>query len=164
MPKPPEPEDLAAELDAHWTRIGRFFLSRKLRSKLHHGVASELSPVQLQAIAVLAETPVRVGELADRLGLAESTTSRLIDRMEAQRLVVRRALPADRRAVTVELTLSGRRLAQGVARDRRAYLTEILQTLEPQERGELVRLFAKVARAQSGNEERAHPTEARATS
>jgi DNA-binding MarR family transcriptional regulator len=159
--KPLDVERAAAELDAHWVEIGRFFLSRKLRSKLHHGVASELSPVQLQAIAVLAEAPLRVGELAERLGLAESTATRLADRLEGHRLVVRRVLPADRRSVAVGLTPAGRKVAEGVARGRRAYLTEFLQPLEPQERGELVRLFAKVASAHAEKEERERGTKAR---
>lgn len=151
-------ERLAAEVDPHWVEIGRFFLSRKLCSKLHHGLASELSPVQLQAIALLAGTPLRVGELADRLGLAESTATRLADRLEAHGLIVRRMLPTDRRSVAVELTPAGRRLAEGVARGRRAYLTEILRTLEPHERGELVRLFGKVASARAASEERMQMT------
>lgn len=147
-------ERLAAELDRHWVEIARFFLSRKLRSRLHHGVAAELSPVQLQAVAVLGESTVRVGELADRLGVAKSTATRLVDRLEAHRLVVRRVLPVDRRSVAVKLTFAGRRLAEAVARDRRAYLTELLEGLEPCEQGELVRLFAKVAAAQAAKEER----------
>lgn len=151
---PSDVEGAAAELDAHWVEIGRFFLSRKLQSKLHHGIASELSPVQLQAIAVLADAPLRVGELADRLGLAESTSTRLADRLEGHGLVVRRVLPSDRRSVVVELTPGGRKLADGVARDRRAYLTELLQPLEPKERDELVRLFAKVASAQAETQQR----------
>ncbi|MBI3647586.1 MAG: MarR family transcriptional regulator [Actinobacteria bacterium] len=154
----------AAELDALWVEIGRFFLSRKLRSKLHRGVASELSPVQLQAIAVLAEASVRVGELADQLGLAESSVTRLVDRLEGHRLVVRRVLPTDRRSIAVALTPAGRRVAEAVARGRRAYLTEMLEALEPSERGELVRLFAKVASAQAEKEERERGTKVRRTS
>lgn len=154
-------ERAAAELDAHWVEIGRFFLSRKLRSKLHRGVAAELSPVQLQAVAVLAVASVRVGELADRLGLAESSVTRLVDRLEGHRLVVRRVLPTDRRSIAVELTPAGRRVAEAVARGRRAYLAEMLEALEPSERGELVRLFAKVAAAQAEKENRERGMKAR---
>jgi DNA-binding MarR family transcriptional regulator len=141
-------ERLAADLDASWVEIGRFFLSRRLRSRLHQDVAADLSPVQRLALATLAEGPHRVGDLADQLGLAESTVTRLVDRLEGNRLVVRRMLPSDRRSVTVELTPAGRRTAEAAARGRRDYLTEILTALEPPERRELVRLFGKVASAQ----------------
>jgi DNA-binding MarR family transcriptional regulator len=154
---PADLERLAAELDAHWVEIGRFFLSRKLRSKVFHGAGAELSPVQLRALALLLEGPARVGELADDLGLAESTVTRLVDRLEHHGLAARRALPDDRRSVAVQLTVAGRRVASSVERDRRAYLTEILGTLERGERSELVRLIAKVAAAQAKRQERVLP-------
>ena len=127
--------------------IGRFFLSRKLRSTMHHGMAVELSPVQLQAIALLDEAVHRVGGLADHLGLAESSVTRMVDRLEELGLTTRRPLPDDRRSVAVELTPAGREVAAQIAAGRRSYLTGILEALEPDERGELVRLFAKVAAA-----------------
>jgi DNA-binding MarR family transcriptional regulator len=144
----PELRLLAARLDTHWVEIGRFFLSRKLHATIHPRVTTELSPVQLQAIALLDEGILRVGVLADRLGLAESSATRMVDRLEEQGLTSRRVLPEDRRSVAVELTRAGRVVAAQVADGRRSYLTGILQALEPRERGELVRLFAKVAAAQ----------------
>jgi len=138
---------LAERLDRHWVEIGRFFLSRKLRSTMHHGMAVELSPVQLQAIALLDEAVHRVGGLADHLGLAESSVTRMVDRLEELGLTTRRPLPDDRRSVAVELTPAGREVAAQIAAGRRSYLTGILEALEPDERGELVRLFAKVAAA-----------------
>lgn len=146
---------LAGRLDADWVEIGRFFLSRKLRSTMYHGVAAELSPVQLQAIALLAEGPLRVGALADRLGLAESSATRMVDRFEEQGLISRSVLPADRRSVAVELTPSGRDVAGRIADGRRSYLMGILEALEPGERGELVRLFSKVAAAHRASEDAA---------
>jgi DNA-binding MarR family transcriptional regulator len=140
-------ERQAADLDRSWVEIGRFFLSRRLRSRLHQGVAAELSPVQRLALATLGECPFRVGDLADQLGLAESSATRLVDRLERQGLVARRMLPTDRRSVTVELTPAGRLTAENAAHGRRAYLAEILRALEPRERAELVRLFGKVAAA-----------------
>lgn len=136
---------LSQELDRHWDEIGRIFLSRRLGTAFQAGLSVELSPMQLHAIAVLAEGRVRIRDLAARLGLAESSVTRLVDRLEGQRFVVRRVLPADRRSVAVELTTAGRRAADLVARKRRAFLTTILETLEPAERVELVRLFSKVA-------------------
>lgn len=141
----PELTALSEELDRHWDEIGRIFLSRRLGTAFQEGLSVELSPMQLHAIALLAGGPVRIRDLAARLGLAESSVTRLVDRLETQRFVVRRALPADRRSVAVELTTAGRRAGDQVAGKRRAFLTTILEALEPAERVELVRLFGKVA-------------------
>ena len=89
-------------------------------------------------------------DLAARLGLAESTVTRLVDRLETAGLVRRRASEPDRRVVLAELTPQGRRLALGVEASRRDFLAEMLAGLEPAERRELVRLFAKMTRALSG--------------
>jgi DNA-binding MarR family transcriptional regulator len=140
-------ETLAAELDTHWVEIGRFFLSRKLRADLRREPSGELSPVQRHALALLGEEPMRIRDLAERLGLAESSATRLVDRLEALGLARRRADTEDRRSVQVQLTASGRARARAVARRRRAYLVELLRRLEPDERVELVRLFAKIAAA-----------------
>ncbi|HET7481775.1 MAG TPA: MarR family transcriptional regulator [Actinomycetota bacterium] len=143
---------LAAQLETYWVEIGRFFLSRRARSRLQKGVAAEMSPIQLQAVDSLADGPLRVGELAERLGLAESSVSRLVDRLTALGLTARRPLAADRRVVEVELTKGGRSIVAAVARRRRDYLIDILNALEPDEREELVRLFSKVVAVQAEQE------------
>jgi DNA-binding MarR family transcriptional regulator len=153
MPTDPSLEHLAAELTGQWVELGRFFLSRKLESQLHSGIASELSPVQVQAVSTLSATELHIGELAARVGLAESTTTRLVDRLERLGLVNRHVERADRRSVTVALTSVGRRVAAAVERDRRAFLTEMLEALAPAEREEYVRLFAKATAALAGKEE-----------
>jgi hypothetical protein len=57
--------------------------------------------------------------------------------------------------VAVELTPEGRDIAARIADGRRSYLMGILEALEPGERGELVRLFAKVAAAHRASEDAA---------
>jgi DNA-binding MarR family transcriptional regulator len=84
-----------------------------------------------------------MSELAAKLGLAESTVTRVVDRLQRARLVTRRASDPDRRCVIAELTSAGRRLAGELERSRRQFLAEFLATLRPEERGELIRLFAK---------------------
>jgi DNA-binding MarR family transcriptional regulator len=137
---------LAAQLDPHWLELGRFITSQRLRSHVYSGTG-ELTSAQLQALVALEETGLRMSELASRLGVAESTVTRLVDRLQAARLVRRTMSHPDRRCVVAELTPSGRRLAGELETSRRHYLAEILDTLEPSERRELVKLFAKAAQA-----------------
>ncbi|MCA1834487.1 MAG: MarR family winged helix-turn-helix transcriptional regulator [Actinomycetota bacterium] len=136
-------EGLAAELDVHWLELGRFITSQRLRSAVH-ARAAELSAPQLQALVTLCDAGLRMSELAARLGIAESTATRLVDRLEAARLARRSSWQADRRCVMAELTPAGRKLAGELQESRRAYLSELLGALQGDERRELIRLFAKV--------------------
>jgi DNA-binding MarR family transcriptional regulator len=142
-------ERQAADLDVLYRDIWRNFSSRKARTRLQQGAASELSPIQLHALALLGEEPLRIGELADRLGLATSTVTRLVDRLERMGLALRRPAGSDRRAVTVTLTPIGKRLESAAAKRRLDYFVHILGSLAPAERRELVRLFAKIAWVQA---------------
>jgi DNA-binding MarR family transcriptional regulator len=146
--------ELIEELDRYWMELGRTLMRRREpgdRGQHEH----ELSPVQHLALAQLRE-PLTIGALADRLGLAESSATRLVDRLETLGLVSRTRRPEDRRSVAVELTLAGRRAADAKARSRRASLAEILDALEPRERTQLVRLFAKVVAVQADRERADH--------
>src|SRR5437588_562841 len=116
---------LAGELDAHMTELARFMTSHRLRSTANVGAMRDLSAAQIQALIVLAESELRMSELAGRLGLAESTVTRLVDRLEATKLVRRRATEPDRRCVVAELTPSGRRVAGEIQNSRRQFLSDM---------------------------------------
>jgi DNA-binding MarR family transcriptional regulator len=51
--------------------------------------------------------PLRMKELADRLLLSRSATTRFVDRLEGANLVTRTLASEDRRGMTVELTVEG---------------------------------------------------------
>src|SRR6266581_8164238 len=141
------PAELADRLAAHWEELNRFVLDRKVHSSLYRGPAGDLSHIQLAALTVLADGDIRMGDLAARLGLAESSVTRLVDRLEAAGLADRRPAAGDRRCIEAGLTAEGRKVMRKVRAERRDFLREILETLEPAERGELVRLFGRVAEA-----------------
>jgi DNA-binding MarR family transcriptional regulator len=64
-----------------------------------------LHPTDLQCVSLLSlePEPLSTGEIAKLTGLTPSAATRLVDRLEAAGLVVRRASPADRRRALVEL-------------------------------------------------------------
>lgn len=64
--------------------------------------------------AVQRYGPLSVTDLARRLGLDQSTTSRQVRPLEAQGLVDRTGDPEDRRASRIGLSLAGRRLLERV--------------------------------------------------
>ena len=138
----------ARELSDSWHELGRVLASRRLLASLHGGGAPRLSPTRRQALDVLGvEGGVRVGELADRIGIDETTATRLVDRLEVDGLVERHRLPGDRRVTVVDLTEAGTQLVQEIAHRRQDFFCDVLRSLEPDEREELVRLTARAAGA-----------------
>jgi DNA-binding MarR family transcriptional regulator len=139
---------LADELSQRWHELGAVLRSRRLLASLHPGLAAKLTPSKLRALDLLAEHGVlRIGELADRVGVDDTTATRLVDRLEAMGVAERRSEAADRRATTVELTQAGKELVAGIAAQRQLFFCDVLAGLEPEERAELVRLTAKAATA-----------------
>jgi DNA-binding MarR family transcriptional regulator len=78
--------------------------------------------------------PDRMGALGDELGLTPRNMTALVDAMEEEGLVARRAHPTDRRAVLVELTAAGLRTADELLEPRIKELTALFDELEPDER------------------------------
>jgi DNA-binding MarR family transcriptional regulator len=108
MPRPvPHPDRLAADLLPRLSRLTR---------ALARG-ATGLSRTQISVLRTLHdEGPTRISSLAARERVTQPTMTTLINRLERQRLVERRADPADGRAVPVSITASGREaLAAAVA-------------------------------------------------
>jgi DNA-binding MarR family transcriptional regulator len=135
--------DLAAEFSQRWHDLGNVWRSRRL----HAGPAAGLTPTTLRALAVLANDGLRVGELAERMGVDETTATRLADRLEGAGLATRSRAADDRRVTVVALTREGKRLARAADEQRRGFFEDVLAALEPAERRELVRLTTKAAEA-----------------
>jgi DNA-binding MarR family transcriptional regulator len=136
---------LSRELSRSWHELGGVLASRRLQASMHAGGASGLTPTKLRALDIVADENVRVGELAGRVGIDDTTATRLVDRLEAGGLVERRQLPSDRRVAVVGLTAAGRALVAQVTARRQRFFADVLAALEPEEQIELVRLTAKAA-------------------
>ena len=105
---------LAAELSACWRELGSILASRRLHSSLHPELGKKLTPSKLRALEVLAQhESLRVGELADRVGVDDTTATRLVDRLEELGLAERHSEEGDRRAILVGLTARGPRARRG---------------------------------------------------
>jgi DNA-binding MarR family transcriptional regulator len=111
-------------------------------------LGAKLTPSKLRALDLLAQhRGLRVGDLADRVGVDDTTATRLVDRLQELGLVERRSAEDDRRATVVALTAEGEELVAGVAAQRRLFFCDVLEALDPDERAQLVRLTAKAALA-----------------
>ncbi|HEB89193.1 MAG TPA: MarR family transcriptional regulator [Deltaproteobacteria bacterium] len=88
---------------------------------------------------LLAEGPLPVRGLADRLGLDASTVTRSVDGMVRDGLVRRsRDERGDRRRVYVALTPSGRTLARKLVRCADEYSDRILERIPPERREDVL--------------------------
>jgi DNA-binding MarR family transcriptional regulator len=112
----------------------------------------DLTPVQGRLLCVLAQAPRGMGELARAFGVERAALTGLIDRAERRGLVQRRAVPGDRRAVSVSLTREGGRTA---ARFHAAATAELLRLLAPLAQPERAAFRAALASiTQAGGDER----------
>jgi DNA-binding MarR family transcriptional regulator len=110
--------------------------------------ATGLHPTQAQVLAVLASraTGLRVGRLAEELGVTQPTVSDSVAALVAKQLVERGADPTDRRATIVRLTETGRRHATELATWPDAMLAAT-DDLDEDEAATLLRLLVKMIRA-----------------
>jgi DNA-binding MarR family transcriptional regulator len=100
-----------ALLHAHHDVVGR--LDAELRE--HHGITFSEYDVLLR-LARAPERALSMGELAERTMLSPSGTTRLVDRLEASELLVRRPAPGDGRVALATLSPAGLRLLRAAAR------------------------------------------------
>jgi DNA-binding MarR family transcriptional regulator len=139
---------LAAELSTCWRELSSILASRRLHASLHPDLGTKLTPSKLRALELLAQHDgLRVGELADRVGVDDTTATRLVDRLEELGLAERHNEEGDRRAILVGLTDDGRELVKGVTAQRQQFFADVLATLDAEERVQLVRLTEKAALA-----------------
>lgn len=94
---------------------------------------------QFSALLALIEAgEITMGELCQRLFLACSTVTNLIDRMERNSYVERFKDTKDRRVIRLRVLPGGMAIYENVLKTRKAYLESILCNLQDQEKEQLV--------------------------
>ncbi|WP_409276315.1 MarR family winged helix-turn-helix transcriptional regulator [Neobacillus sp. SCS-31] len=93
-----------------------------------------ITPPQFVALQWLREHgDMTIGELSNKMYLAFSTTTDLVDRMEKNSLVMRVKDPKDRRVVRIHLLEEGERIIDEVIKKRQEYLQDILKNFTSEE-------------------------------
>lgn len=93
-----------------------------------------ITPPQFVALQWLFEDgDMTIGELSNKMYLACSTTTDLVDRMEKNLLVERVKNPNDRRVVRIHLLEEGKRIIDEVIKKRQVYLEEVLVDFSSEE-------------------------------
>jgi MarR family transcriptional regulator, lower aerobic nicotinate degradation pathway regulator len=104
----------------------------------------DVSLVQTRLLGVLRDRTPSMNQLAQLLNLDKSSVTGLVDRAERRGLVQRTSSTADRRAVLVSLTDTGRSLVSQVAIGFEADVTTLLGSLPASDRRTLSGLVSQV--------------------
>lgn len=93
-----------------------------------------ITPPQFIALQWLFEHgDMTIGDLSNKMYLAFSTTTDLVDRMEKNELVVRIREEQDRRVVRIKLLKEGERIIEEVIQKRQEYLQNVLSEFSEEE-------------------------------
>ena len=105
----------------------------------------DLSGPRSRVLAAVAEArPLRMGDLAGRLGLTARTITTLVDALEQDGLVQRHADPTDRRATLIDMTPTGCRYYDQVSAGLSELAEQIVGPLSAAERRQLLDLLARL--------------------
>jgi DNA-binding MarR family transcriptional regulator len=117
-------------------------------ARLHERVSEQAGvAVDRTGFVVLAKAmrePARISQLADRIGLDISTTSRKVAELEAAGLVVRTHDPGDRRAAVVSTTDRGEALVARVREARNRAFGQMLAGWAAEDRARLADLLERL--------------------
>lgn len=89
---------------------------------------------------------LRMGELSKRLMVTGGSITGITDQLEQEGLVVRDAVPDDRRAYSVRLTTAGRRAFKRMASVHEGWIAELMGGLSSSERTRMVELLSTMKR------------------
>ncbi len=104
-----------------------------------------ITPPQFVALQWLHESgDMTIGDLSNKMYLAFSTTTDLVDRMEKNELVQRIRDEQDRRVVRIHLLSEGERIIQEVIEKRQNYLRDLLESFDTDEAQNLLQLLQKL--------------------
>jgi DNA-binding MarR family transcriptional regulator len=103
-----------------------------------------VTPPQLNALNFLRHGTLTMGELGQKMYLACSTATDLIDRMERNGLIQRERDISDRRVIRLKMTDKGDAVIEEVLNARKRYLAGVLAKVAPEDRKALVDNLHKI--------------------
>ena len=121
-------------------------VARQLREKSAETLVPwDITPAHLRALRTLSRHgTMRLSELSERLEIAPRTATEVVDALQAQDLVRRRADPGDRRATLVEVTEHGAGVLAEIRATRGPEAGRIFGRLSPADRAELARILSEL--------------------
>ena len=124
-------------------------LLRQANKRLQQGTRDTLAPLglsssQARVVRLLADGPLRMSVIADRLAVVPHSVTDVVDRAERAGVVARHRDPLDRRSTLVELTPLGRHLLDRLDEARRESAARVFGSLTEDQRRELVTVLRAI--------------------
>jgi DNA-binding MarR family transcriptional regulator len=138
----PDPDDAAEQIAGLLDGI-----VRRQRRASREGFGADVTHGQFRVLRTLdnADEPLRLSELAARLGIVPRSATSVVDDLEAAGLVARQPDPNDRRATLVDLTSDGQQILTTLREKRRDVMATQLSRLTPDEQQTLATLLQRLA-------------------
>lgn len=133
-------EESSAQLADLFQRLTK----RLRRAQLARLAPLGLTPAQERALRMItrSDEPLRMTELADRLGVVPRSVTTVIDSLERAGLVRRAVDPANRRAIRLHLTDAGLAVREEMRQARRQASEDLFAPLSADQRRALIGLLA----------------------
>jgi DNA-binding MarR family transcriptional regulator len=122
-------------------------LTRRLRRAQADRLAPlGLTPAQERALRLISrgDEPLRMTELADRLGIVPRSLTTVVDALEEAGLVRREIDPRNRRAILLHLTDEGASVRDGLRETRRRAAEDLFAPLSADDRETLAGLLTRL--------------------
>jgi DNA-binding MarR family transcriptional regulator len=141
----PDPDGVVRAVEAAMTDLFRLAGSRRVHADRQRRSRTDLSRTEWELLRRVDDLgPLRVGRLADLVGLSPAVTSRALAALEQQDLVVRAATPDDGRGVAFRASTAGRRARARFQAAMEDELGSVLARWVPADRDALARLFPRL--------------------
>lgn len=138
--------DPTSEQVEQLTRAFERFTRRFKVAEAAAAADNALNALEAQALIFITGHPgCGLGDVARDLGVAATTMSSAVDRLVRKAMVERRRLEANRRAVALTATAKGQEVMEEQKAGYQKACLAMLRSLDPGERGELIRLTEKIA-------------------
>jgi DNA-binding MarR family transcriptional regulator/GNAT superfamily N-acetyltransferase len=146
------PSAVSAEQVTAMRRFNRFY-TRQIGVLQEALLESEFSLTEARVLYELNERGrTTATDLAGHLDLDAGYLSRLLRKLETQRLIARKALPADARQSEIALTSKGKRAFAELDTRSHEQIVGLLSALERREQGELLRAMSTIEKLLSREE------------
>jgi DNA-binding MarR family transcriptional regulator len=141
----PGPTAAMTDIEQALTRLVRRGNQPRVHERLAARAGVTLDRAAYAALCRVREAgPLRLSELAARMGVDASTASRQVQQLERTGLVGRVGDPDDRRASLLELTAEGDRVLTRMRQARRASLDQVLAGWSAADRRTLAALLTRL--------------------
>jgi DNA-binding MarR family transcriptional regulator len=137
-------EESSLRLVDEFAAFGPLYL-KWVRSRLQDG---EMTYARMRLLGALhCKGPQIMSSISDELGVTRRNVTALVDALEEEGLVRRKAHPTDRRATVIEMTDRGELTMERVYDEHRAAVAELFAGLGEEDRKELARMLGVLREA-----------------